>query len=171
MNMITHSKIISRMSVLKLINEGVTIMDAKLANGLFVLRVTIAIVFIMWTGDKFINPVHAESVWSGFFYMPALGKAIFLGIGIAEAILVILFLAGIFKGVTYLIVLVFHGISTLAPVNVYLNAYSEPSNLLFFTAFPMLGACFFLYMFRAEDTKFTIKGNEGNEENEENKAE
>ena len=132
-------------------------MDTKLANGLFILRITIALVFIMWTGDKFINPVHAENVWSGFFYMPALGKAIFLGIGIAELILIILFIAGIFKGMTYLIVLVFHAISTLAPINVYLNAYSDPSNLLFFAAFPMLGACLFLYMFRNEDTKFIVK--------------
>ena len=131
-------------------------MDTKLANGLFVLRVTIAIVFIMWTADKFINPVHAESVWSGFFYMPALGKVIFLGIGIVEAALVVLFITGMFKNVTYLLILILHTVSTVAPFKIYINAYSSEVNLLFFTAFPMWGACLFLYLFRNEDTKFTL---------------
>ena len=43
--------------------------------------------------------------------MPELGKAIFLGIGIVEAVLVILFIAGIFKNVTYLIILILHTVS------------------------------------------------------------
>jgi len=110
----------------------------------------------MWTGDKFINPVHAESIWSGFFYMPALGKAIFFGIGVAEAILVILFLAGMFKWITYLIILIVHTVSTIAPYSNYLNAYSNDFNLLFFASIPMWGACLFLYLFRQEDTKFTL---------------
>ena len=131
-------------------------MNEKLANVLFVLRVTIAIVFIMWTGDKFVNPVHAQSVWSGFFYMPEVGRALFLGIGIAEAILVILFLAGSLKSITYLLVLVLHTFSTLAPYEIYLNAYNGNYNLLFFGAFPMWGACLALYIMREYDTKFTI---------------
>lgn len=131
-------------------------MNNQLINSLFVLRITVAIVLIMWTGDKFINPVHAENVWSGFFYMPTLGKAIFLGIGVVEAILVILFLAGRFKNFTYLAVLIFHTISTLAPFKNYLSAYSNDYNLLFFAAFPMWGACFTLYLLRKEDTKFNI---------------
>ena len=143
-------------------------METKLANGLLILRITISIVFIMWTGDKFFNPVHAQNVWTGFYFMPELGKAIFLGIGVVEIILIALFLAGIFKDITYAMILIAHTISTLAPFEIYLNAYtndnsllSEPNflsdyNLLFFTAFPMWGACLFLYMFRKEDTKFTF---------------
>lgn len=135
---------------------GSLIMEKKLANVLFILRVTVAIVFIMWTGDKFVNPVHAQNVWSGFFYMPRLGEALFLGIGISEAILIILFVAGLFKGVTYLLILILHTISTIAPYNIYINAYNSDFNLLFFTAFPMLGACIALYVLREYDTKFNI---------------
>ena len=131
-------------------------MDTKLANGLFILRITISIVFIMWTGDKFFNPVHAQQIWTGFYFMPGLGKAIFLGIGIVEIILIALFLAGMFKDITYVMILIAHTISTLAPIKIYFNAYSSDFNLLFFTAFPMWGACLFLYMFRKEDTKFTF---------------
>ena len=131
-------------------------METKLANGLFILRITISIVFIMWTGDKFFNPVHAQNIWTGFYFMPGLGKAIFLGIGIIEIILIALFLAGMFKDITYVLILIAHTISTLAPIKIYLNAYSSDFNLLFFAAFPMWGACLFLYMFRKEDTKFTF---------------
>jgi len=131
-------------------------MNEKLENALFILRVGVAIVFIMWTGDKFINPVHAQSIYSGFFFMPTLGKVIFLGIGVAEAILVILFLIGRLKNITYLVILVLHTISTLAPYNIYLNAYDSDFNLLFFAAFPMWAACLALYMLRDYDTKFNI---------------
>ncbi len=131
-------------------------MSEKLANVLFILRITVAIVFIMWTGNKFINPVNAQDVYSGFFFMPVLGKAIFFGIGLAEAIVVALFLIGRFKGVTYLILLVLHAFSTIAPYNIYLNAYDGGYNLLFFTSFPMLGACFALYALREYDTKFNL---------------
>ena len=134
-------------------------MNEKLANALFVLRVTIAIVFIMWTGDKFLNPVHAENVWEIFFFMPPLGKALFLGVGVAEAVLILLFLAGSLKNITYLMILIVHTFSTLAPFKIYLNAYEGNYNLLFFTAFPMWGACFALYLLREYDTKFNIKMN------------
>ena len=131
-------------------------MNNKLANMLLVLRITVAIVFIMWAGNKFINPVHAQNVYSGFFFMPELGMAIFLGIGLAEAILIALFITGTLKSFSYLLVLVLHTVSTIAPYNIYLNAYSSDSNLLFFTAFPMWGACFVLYMMREYDTKMTL---------------
>jgi len=131
-------------------------MNEKLANALFILRVGVAIVFIMWTGDKFINPVHAQSIYSGFFFMPTLGKVIFLGIGVAEAILVILFLIGRFKSITYLLILILHTVSTLAPYNIYLSAYNSDFHLLFFAAFPMWAACFALYTLRDYDTKLNI---------------
>jgi hypothetical protein len=37
----------------------------------------------------------------------------------------------------------------------YLNPW-EPNNLLFFAAWPMLAACFSLYLLRELDTKFTL---------------
>lgn len=131
-------------------------MNNKITNALFVLRITVSIVFIMWTGNKFINPVNAQDVYSGFFFMPELGMAIFLGIGIAEAILIALFLVGRFKSVTYLTILVLHTFSTLAPYNIYLDPYSGGPSLLFFTAFSMWGACFTLYYLREYDTKFNL---------------
>jgi len=131
-------------------------MNHKLTNALFILRITVALVFIMWTGDKFINPVHAQAIYAGFFFMPGLGKAIFLGIGIFEAIILVFFIIGRFKAVTYLIILALHTVSTVAPYNIYLNAYDSDFNLLFFTAFPMWAACFALYTLREYDTKFTL---------------
>ncbi len=131
-------------------------MTDKLANYLFIMRITIGLVFIMWTGDKFVNPVHAQSVFEWFFFLPGLGEKIFLGIGIAETILVALFITGTLKPISYLVILVLHTISTVAPYNIYLNAYDSDFNLLFFTAFPMWAACLALYMMREYDTKFTL---------------
>ena len=131
--------------------------NQQLSLVLFLLRIGVAIVFIMWTGNKFFNPTNAQDVWSGFFFMPEVGKIIFLSVGIAEAILVFLFITGLFKSFSYLAIMVIHTFSTLAPYEIYLNPYGGGPNLLFFAAFPMLAACFALYKLRAYDTKFTIK--------------
>ena len=133
-----------------------TTINSKIANVLFLLRIAVGLVLVMWTVDKFVNPVHAQDIYKGFFFMPTLGNALVLGIGISEAIVVTLFLIGRFKSVSYLIVLIMHTASTLAPVAIYLNPYQEAINLLFFAAWPMLAACITLYYLRDYDTKFTL---------------
>jgi len=131
--------------------------NQKLTHILFLLRIGVAIVFIMWTGNKFINPINAQEVWSGFFYLPELGMAVTLGIAIAEAILVTMFVLGILKNISYLIVLILHSFSTFAAYDIYLNAYAGGPNLLFFAAFPMLAACYAVYSLRDYDTFLTVK--------------
>lgn len=78
-----------------------------------------------------------------------------LGIAVVELILVGLFSIGRFKNVTYLVVLLIHAVSTITPFAVYLNPF-EGAGLLFFAAWPMLAACYLLYVFRDEDTKFNL---------------
>lgn len=133
-----------------------TTINSKIANVLFLLRIGVGIVLVMWTINKFVNPVHAQEIYKGFFFMPALGNAVVLGIGISEAIVVTLFLIGRFKSISYLIVLIMHSASTLAPISIYLDPYGGPTNLLFFAAWPMLAACIALYYLRDYDTKFTL---------------
>lgn len=131
-------------------------MNKKLSNCLFYLRITIALVLTMWTIDKFINPSHAISVYDKYYFIPAsLAETLMLGIAIMELILIGLFVIGRFKNVTYLIVLVIHAVSTLAPFSVYLSPF-EGAGLLFFAAWPMLAACYMLYVLREEDTKFNF---------------
>ncbi len=130
-------------------------MEKKLTTPLFLMRISIALVLTMWTIDKIINPAHAIAVYEHFYFIGGIGEQVMLGIAIAELILIALFVVGRFKDITYLIVLIIHGVSTITPINNYLNAFESP-NLLFFAAWPMLAACYALYSLRHYDSKFTL---------------
>jgi putative oxidoreductase len=130
-------------------------MNNKLPNCLFFLRISVALVLVMWTVDKFVNPVHAATVFERFYMIKGMGGTIMMGIAIAEMVLIALFLVGRFKNITYLIVLIIHAVSTLSSFSKYLNPF-EGYSLMFFAAWPMLAACYTLYVLRDEDTKFNL---------------
>ena len=130
-------------------------MTNKLTSCLFFLRISIALVLIMWTVDKIINPAHGIGVFDKFYFIAGLEEQIMIGIGIAELVLIALFLVGRFKNITYLIVLIIHAVSTVTPYAVYLDPFNG-AGLLFFAAWPMLAACYMLYVFRDDDTKFNL---------------
>ena len=130
-------------------------MNTKLQNCLFFLRISVALVLIMWTIDKFVNPAHAIKVFQHFYFAPELGVQIMTAIAVAELVLIVLFVMGRFKNITYLAVLIIHAVSTLTPMMVYLDPF-KGSNLLFFAAWPMLAACYALYVLRDEDTKLNF---------------
>ncbi|MEX0941558.1 MAG: hypothetical protein WD002_03345 [Pseudomonadales bacterium] len=127
--------------------------ESRLPLALLALRVTVFIVFLLWTLDKFVNPGHAGAVYERFYLIGGLGELVFLIIGLAEMVLILAFLAGVYKRWTYGVVLVIHAISTLSTWQLYLDPFN---NLLFFAAWPMLGACWALYLLRDADTLMTL---------------
>ncbi|ADE16006.1 conserved hypothetical protein [Nitrosococcus halophilus Nc 4] len=121
---------------------------------LFLLRLGVFVVMAMWTIDKIISPDHAAKVFENFYFISGLRSEIMMGVGLVEMLIILAFLAGLWKRFTYGFVLVVHGISTLSSWKQYL----EP-NLLFFAAWPMLAACAALYLLRDWDRKFAIHKN------------
>lgn len=132
-------------------NQHVT--EQKLPQALLGLRLGVFLVMLVWTLDKFVNPKHASGVYENFYFIGGLGDAVFIVIGLVELILILAFVAGLFKRWTYGIVLILHGVSTLSTWKLYLNPFD---NLLFFAAWPMLAACWALYILRDADTLFTL---------------
>lgn len=124
--------------------------DKKLQLSLLFLRLTVFLVMFMWTVDKFINPGHAAKVYESFYNIADLGSVVMYTIGAIEIIILLLFLAGLYKKYTYGAVLVFHAVSTFASYKQYLAPFEGPS-LLFFAAWPMLAACLALFLLRNED--------------------
>lgn len=123
----------------------------KIAWSLLTLRIGIAIVFMMWTIDKFLYPAHASAVFATFYKVPDISAGIAVGIGILQLTLVIAFTLGLYRTHTYGAVLVIHTISTIISYPRYLDPWAG-SNLLFFAAFPMLAACIVLWVLRSQDT-------------------
>lgn len=124
---------------------------------LFLMRLGVAVVFVSWTLDKFINPGHAAAVWSKFYLMPGLEAPVLYGIGAVQLVIVAGFLVGAFKTWTYGAILFMHTVSTLSSWKIYLAPYEGPG-LLFFAAWPMLSACIALFLLRDQDTMLALKG-------------
>lgn len=127
----------------------------RVATVLLPLRLGVFLVMLMWTLDKFINAGHAARVFENFYSVGGLEQTAFLVIGVAELALILAFVAGYQKRVSYGLVLVLHSVSTLSSYRQYLDPFN---NLLFFAAWPMLAACFALYYLRDLDTKWTVGG-------------
>lgn len=129
--------------------------QSRLQISLLLLRLSIFLVMFMWTLDKFINPAHSAAVYDKFYFIAGLDSTIMMVIGILELILLLAFIVGFKKRITYGAVLLLHAISTFSSYNQYLDPYNGP-NLLFFAAWPMLAACFALYLLRDSDRKWVI---------------
>jgi len=125
----------------------------KIANALLFLRLGVFIVILMWTLDKFVNPGHAAGVFENFYGLSGWGPTVFMIIGALELVLLIGFVIGFQKRITYGLIFVIHAISTLSTWKLYLDPFN---NLLFFAAIPMLAACWALYSLRDMDTRLTV---------------
>jgi len=132
----------------------------RVGVALLVLRVTVFVVMLVWTIDKFLRPAHAASVYEHFYFLRALGPAIMYAIGVVEFLILLGFVIGFARGFTYGVVLLLHAISTLSSFRQYLHPFEGP-NILFFAAWPMLGACFALYYLRDLDTLWSIGSSSG----------
>lgn len=124
-----------------------------LALALLLLRLSIGLVMAMWTIDKIFNPHHASAIFSSFYGFDAQGPAILMAVGLAQGGVVIAFLIGAMRTLSYGAILAMHAVSTLASWRQYLDAFE---NLLFFAAWPMLAACIALFLLRRHDTLLTL---------------
>jgi hypothetical protein len=108
---------------------------------------------LVWTLDKLFAPTHAAGVFAHFYAIGGLGRLAMYAIGVVELIIISGFVLGVARRFTYGAVLVFHAASTFASFPMYLN---PAQGRLFYAAWPMLAACFTLYLLRDSDTLWTI---------------
>ena len=127
----------------------------RLSLSLFLLRSSVFLVMFMWTLDKFLRTAHATIVYEKFYFIHGIGDLLIYGIAIIELIIIIGFLLGVQKRITYGLILIFHSISTISSFKQYLAPFTN-SNLLFFAAWPMLAACITLYLLRDSDTFLSL---------------
>ncbi|MDE2085613.1 MAG: hypothetical protein KGK06_09075 [Xanthomonadaceae bacterium] len=124
--------------------------DKRLGLALLLMRLSVFLVMLMWTLDKFLRPAHAAGVFEHFYTMGGLGSTVFYLLGALELLLLLVFVAGLAQRFSYGVVLVLHAVSTLSAWRQYLHP-QEGMNLLFFAAWPMLAACLALYLLRGHD--------------------
>lgn len=108
---------------------------------------------IMWTLDKFVNPQHTGALFENFYGIGGLSNTVVMILGFLQLVVVLAFVTGFMKRLSYGIVLILHSKSTLSSWQQYLDGFN---NLLFFAAWPMLAACTALYMLRDLDTRLAF---------------
>ena len=128
----------------------------NLQKALLALRLGVFLVMIMWTINKFINPAGTSSVFSRYYKIDGINDILSYVLGSVQLALVISFVLGIKKKITYGSIFPLHAVSTLSAFGKYIDPFG-PKNLLFFAAWPMLAAIYALYLLRDEDTLLTIK--------------
>src|SRR5438445_10572207 len=113
----------------------------RVGVALLVLRVTVFLVMLIWTIDKFVRPDHAASVYEHFYFLRGLGPTIIYSIGIAKLVLLLGVVVRFAPRFTYGLVLLLHAVSTFSSFRQYLHPLAGPY-MLFFAAWPLLGARF-----------------------------
>ena len=125
--------------------------QSNIELSLLLLRLSVFIVMLVWTIDKFTNPAHGAAILEGFYSISGAGESILMAMGAAELVLILAFVAGMWKKYTYGIVMILNGLTTFSSWKQYLDM-----NLLFFAAWPLLAASVALYLLRDLDNKCTL---------------
>lgn len=116
-----------------------TQLTQRLNLSLLLLRLGVFAVIAIWAVDKFVNPAHTAGVFKAFYSVEGLGANISYAMGVAQSLIAIAFLVGFKRTISYGLVVIIHGASTLISYERYLDPWTG-ANLLFFAAWPMLAA-------------------------------
>lgn len=132
-----------------------TFIRFNLQLSLLLMRISVFVVMLMWTLDKFINPGHSAGIFEKFYFIAGLKSSVMTVVGFIELVVLAGFVAGLYKRFCYGAVLIFHAVSTLSSYRQYLSPFEGP-HLLFFAAWPMLAGCMMLYLLREDDRLLTL---------------
>ena len=129
-------------------------LEQKLQVGLLLIRISTGIFFLIWSVEKLVHPEITQKVFSRF-YMMEISPSISLAFGVLQTVIVLAFMAGLFKTWTYGAILGMHAVSVLSTYKELLAPY-QPPNHLFWAAVPLLAALIALFILRREDRLLTF---------------
>lgn len=121
---------------------------------LFLTRLSIFLFMLPWQIMRFTKPDVINNISNKYykFSMPEIGSTI---TGVLMIALLLAFLIGFKKKISYLLVLILHGIGTLMTLPNLIPGL-EGYNQLFLAAVPALGAMLLLYCLSDEDTMLSL---------------
>lgn len=121
---------------------------------LFLTRLSIFLFMLPWQLMRFSKPEAINNISNKYykFAMPEIGSTI---TGVLMMALLIAFLVGFKKNISYLLVLILHAVGTVMTIP-YLIPGSENFNILFLAAIPTIAAMLLLYCLREEDTMLSV---------------
>jgi len=131
-------------------------MQSTVQLSLLLIRVTFGLFLLVWGLDKLLNADHVAAVFSKFYGIGELAASAGMVLGIAQVLLSLAIIAGLYKTVTCGAAVLIHGGSTIATAGHIFMPLAEGSNLLFMAGLPIMGAVLALFISRKHDTLFSL---------------
>jgi len=130
-------------------------MTDKIKLPLFFTRLSIAYFLLPWILMRFTDAKAAQGISAGYYKMSWLTEDMVKVIGVLWLLLLIAFVLGFKKRISYGLVLLLHVVGTLTTIP-YLIIGMDGMRAVFFAAIPTIGAMWLLYALREHDTIGTI---------------
>ncbi len=129
-------------------------MTHNLKLPLFLTRIFIVLFMLPWQLTRFTSPEIINTISTKYykFTMPAIGSTI---TGVFMMGLLLAFLVGFKKRISYGLILVFHTIGTIMTIP-FMIPGTENFRATFLAAIPTIGAMLLLYYLRDEDTMLSL---------------
>ena len=128
--------------------------DRRLALSLALLRLSTGAFFLVWASEKILAPEVARRVFETFYFSSP-SDASLLATGILQAIVVLAFMAGLFRFWTYGALLAMHTVSVASTLPRLVDPFTPP-NHLFWAAVPLLALLLVLFLLRERDTLLVL---------------
>lgn len=128
----------------------------KLPLALLITRLSIALFLAPWFIRKAMNIEMTKGLFAKYYFVKNMPDAVAYVIGGIGVILLLAFVIGFKKRITYGLIFLWHTGGTLMALP-YMIPGTEKFNLLFMAALPTIGAMLLLYMLRDEDTLLSLK--------------
>jgi putative oxidoreductase len=84
----------------------------RVGVALLVLRLTVFVVMLVWTIDKFVEPQHASKIMEHFYFIKGVSNSMIYVVGSIELAVLCAFVVGFAKQWSYGLVLFFHAVSS-----------------------------------------------------------
>jgi len=131
-----------------------------LKPALLLTRVLIFLFLLPWQTLRFTNHEGAAGIASRYYKISTLPPTVGLAIGVFMMALLLAFVTGFKKTISYGLVFLLHAMGTIMTIGVLLPPYEGPQRL-FLAAMPTAGAMLLLWVLRKEDTLLSFGGKLG----------
>ena len=129
--------------------------DRRLALSLAILRLSTGVFFLVWALQKILAPEIARRAFEAFYFSSPSDEMLLIT-GILQTLIVLAFMAGLFRFWTYGALLVMHTVSVFSTIPRLIDPLTSP-NLLFWAAVPVLGLLIVLFLLRDRDTFLVVR--------------
>ncbi len=129
--------------------------NRNLKLGLFILRIATGIFFLAWALDKLFYTKHSVAIFKKFYGLE-ISPEIAMAIGVAQVVIIILFMLGMYKKWTTGFLLAVHTISVASTWHKLLFAFVA-KGLTFWAAVPVWAGLLLLFLVRDQDTMCSIQ--------------